>query len=163
MVNVVEYSKGYRSDVENLLVQLQNHFVDIDNEKIRVLKDGFEKEYFKYIEDMVLEHDGKIFLAILNEKVVGVVIGYVLENTIDDQLRSKCPKTGRISKLVIDQESRSCGVGQTLIEVMEEYLKKLNCEYINIEVFGPNLGALKFYEKNGYTTRMYNVMKKIKF
>lgn len=68
---------------------------------------------------------------------------------------------GKISKLVVDESCRKCGVGQALIDKMEHYLKSVNCEYINIDVFGYNANALSFYDKNGYNIRMHNLIKKI--
>ena len=44
---------------------------------------------------------------------------------------------------------------------MTEYLKNENCKDILIGVFGYNDQAIKFYEKNGYHTRMIEMTKKI--
>ena len=44
---------------------------------------------------------------------------------------------------------------------MEDYFKNIGCIRTNIEVFGPNVSGLKFYEKNGYVVRDMIVSKKL--
>ena len=79
-----------------------------------------------------------------------------------DYLDYKCPKTGEITELIVTNKIRNKGVGQLLINKMEEYFKSLDCEYINIDVFAYNENAIKFYNKNGYHHRMYIDIKRIK-
>ena len=45
---------------------------------------------------------------------------------------------------------------------MEDYFKSLECEYILVDVFAYNINGIKFYNKNGYHSRMYTNIKKIK-
>lgn len=161
MIEVVEYNDEYEKDVKSLLVELQKYLSSLDNEKIRILTDDFEEEYFKHIKNITFAHEGKMFLAISNQKVMGVVIGFVDEETIEEKLRTTCPKMGKISKLVVREGVRGCGIGQKLMNQMEEYLKNVGCEYINLDVFAPNTTALNLYQKNGYNLRVHNALKKV--
>ena len=78
-----------------------------------------------------------------------------------DYLDYKCPKRGEITELVVSNNVRSKGIGNMLISKMEEYFKSLGCEYILVDVFAYNENAIKFYDKNGYHSRMYTNIKKI--
>lgn len=49
-----------------------------------------------------------------------------------------------------------------LMNKMEEYFKSKDCEYILVDVFAYNENAIKFYDRNGYHSRMYTKIKKIK-
>ena len=78
-----------------------------------------------------------------------------------DYLDYKCPKRGNITELIVTSKIRSKGVGQALINKMEEYFKSLGCEYILVDVFGYNENAINFYGKKGYRTRMETMIKKV--
>ena len=44
---------------------------------------------------------------------------------------------------------------------IEEYFRKMRCEYISVDVFGYNDNAINFYYKQGYHTRMLSMIKKL--
>ncbi len=52
-------------------------------------------------------------------------------------------------------------IGNMLMNKMEDYFKSEGCEYILVDVFAYNDNAIKFYDKNGYHSRMYTNIKKI--
>ena len=110
----------------------------------------------------IKENDGKCFLAIRNSKVVGLIMGYISQYNEFDYLDYKCPKRGEISELIVTDKIRGKGVGQLLIDKMEEYFKIMGCEYVIVDVFAYNENAIKFYAKGGYHPRMYTNIKKLK-
>ena len=109
----------------------------------------------------VNENNGKCFLAIEDEKVIGLIMGAVRKYDEYDYLDYKCPKCGEVTELVVAKETRGKGVGRKLMQVVEEYFKSIGCEYISIEVFAYNKNAIKFYESEGYHTRGLMDIKKI--
>ena len=78
-----------------------------------------------------------------------------------DYLDYKCPKRGIITELIVTSKVRSNGIGQALINKIEEYFKSMKCKYVLVDVFAYNENAIKFYDKNGYHSRMYTNIKKI--
>ena len=108
-----------------------------------------------------MQQNGKIYLSISNNILIGLIIGIVEEKDDIDKLTNDCAKTGAILELVVRNDARGQGVGKNLLEKMEEYFKSINCKRINIEVFGPNKKGLGFYEKNDYIIRDMIVSKKI--
>ena len=101
------------------------------------------------------------YLEILDNKVIGVIIGIIRKYDEFDYLDYKCPKSGEVIELIVSKKVRSSGVGQKLMEKMENYFKNVGCEYIFLDVFNYNNNAIKFYEKQGYHTRMRINVKKI--
>lgn len=160
MIQIVAYQKKYENQAKTLLVQLQSYLVAIDEWHLQQMKEVYQEEYFKWIQDRVMTHQGEIFLALEEEEVVGLVAGIIEEKDKEDMLTNCCPKRGIITELVIDQHRRGNGVGKQLMNAMESYLKKCHCEWIAIDVFGPNKKALHFYENRGYQVRNIEVMKK---
>lgn len=160
MIQIVAYQKKYENQAKTLLVQLQSYLVAIDEWHLQQMKEVYQEEYFKWIQDRVMTHQGEIFLALEEEEVVGLVAGIIEEKDKEDMLTNCCPKRGIITELVIDQHRRRNGIGKQLMNAMENYLKKCQCEWIAIDVFGPNKKALHFYENRGYQVRNIEVMKK---
>ena len=70
---------------------------------------------------------------------------------------SECKEENyRVSKNV-----RNSGLGQQLMEKMENYFKSIDCEYVVIDVFAYNNLAINFYNKQGYHTRGLIDIKKL--
>lgn len=161
IIKVIAYEDKYLEDVRDLLVELEEYLISID-------KDGLDRMHPNYREKMalvdleeVLNNHGKCFLAIINKKVVGLIMGIIPEYGKYDYLDYKCPKCGVVTELVVSKNIRGKGIGKKLMQVMEEYFKSIGCEYISIEVFAYNKNAIRFYESEGYHTRGLIDIKKI--
>ena len=111
--------------------------------------------------DEVKNNNGICYLAIEDDKATGLIMGTIPPYDEYDYLDYKCPKRGEITELIVTSKIRNKGIGQELINKMEEYFKSENCEYVIVDVFGYNDNAFNFYKKNGYHTRMYEVIKKL--
>lgn len=155
---VIEYDKKYDEDIKDLLVELQNYIVDMDKEKYNIISDEYREKYFEKTIEEVEKNNGKILLYLENNKVVGLIVG-IINNEETLEYDFKAPKRGRITELIVSKNIRSKGIGSVLLEEMTKYLKDNNCKDILIEVFGYNENAIKFYEKNGYHTRLIDMIK----
>ena len=109
----------------------------------------------------VKNYNGKCYIAVENDKAIGLIMGTVPPYEEYDYLDYKCPKRGRITELIVTSKIRSKGVGQQLINKMEEYFRSVGCEYVLVDVFAYNENAINFYNKKGYHSRMITDIKKI--
>ena len=107
------------------------------------------------------DNNGKCYLAVENDKAIGLIMGTIPQYDENDYLDYKCPKRGEITELIVTSKTRSKGVGQALMNKMEDYFKSIDCEYIIVDVFAYNKNGINFYEKQGYHPRMYTEIKKI--
>ena len=160
-MQVIEYEDKYLEDVKDLLVELEEYIVSID-------KDYLDQVHPEYREKMAIidleevnKNNGKCYLAIENEKAIGLIMGTIPPYEEYDYLDYKCPKRGIITELIVTSKIRSRGVGQVLMEKMEEYFKLNKCEYVLVDVFAYNENAINFYNKKGYHPRMYTNIKKL--
>lgn len=160
-MTVIEYDEKYREDVKDLLVELEEYIVSIDEDHLDIV----EKDYREKLIDVDLkeinDYEGKCFLAVENDKVIGLIMGTIPPYDEVDYLDYKCPRRGEVTELVISKNVRSNGIGQELMKKMEEYFISKKCEYILIDVFAYNKNAIDFYDKQGYHNRMHTVIKKI--
>ena len=160
-MKIIEYEDQYLEDVRNLLTELEEYIVSID-------KDELDQVHPEYHEKMALidlnevnKNNGKCYLAIEEDEVIGLIMGTIPQYGEFDYLDYKCPKRGEITELIVTSKIRSKGVGNALISKIEEYFKSAGCEYILVDVFAYNKNAINFYCKNGYHHRMYTNIKRI--
>ena len=160
-MKVIEYENKYLEDVRDLLVELEEYIVSIDKDELdQVGKDYREKMALMELEE-VNKNNGKCYIAVENNKAIGLIMGCIFPYDEKDYLDYKCPKKGEITELIVSKKARGQGIGKVLMNKMEEYFKSLGCEYILLDVFAYNVNAIKFYEKEGYHSRMYKEIKKI--
>ena len=158
---IIEYDEKYLDDVRDLLVELEEYIVSID-------KDNLDTVHPEYREKMAIvdleeleKNEGKCYLYIENGKALALIMGCVRPYDKYDYLDYKCPRAGNITELIVSQTIRSKGIGQKLINKMEEYFKSINCEYVLVDVFAYNENAFNFYSKKDYHSRMHTMIKKI--
>ena len=158
---IVEYEEKYLDDIRDLLVELEEYIVSID-------KDNLDTVHPEYREKMAIvdleeleKNEGKCYLYIENGKALALIMGCVRPYDKYDYLDYKCPRAGNITELIVSQTIRSKGIGQKLINKMEEYFKSINCEYVLVDVFAYNENAFNFYSKKDYHSRMHTMIKKI--
>ena len=160
VLEIIEYSNQYDENIKDLLVELQEHIVEIDREKYNIMTDEFREQYFHKTMKEVQRYEGKIYLAKELDSIVGLIIG-VINNDIENNYDFAAPKRGRVIELVVSKSSRSNGIGKQLLHKMEIYFKEVGCKAVLLDVFAYNENAIQFYMKNGYFNRCIEMMKEI--
>ena len=85
-------------------------------------------------------------MTLLAESEDGQLIGFVIT-----QLReSATMKHGYIVTLDVSPENRRCGVGDRLMNEMEQRARLGGAAWMGLHVFAKNDGAIRFYERRGY-------------
>ena len=160
-MKIIEYSSEYNEQIKDLLVELQNYLIDIDDWHTQVMLPDYREGNFQMDIRKVNTQEGKIYLAIENDLIVGLIMGVIEGKDEVDKLTNDCAKTGSVIELIVKNNIRGNGIGKALLKKIEKYFKDIDCKRINIEVFGPNKNGLKFYKKNGYIPRDIIVSKRI--
>ena len=160
-MKIVEYEDKYLEDVRDLLVELEEYILSIDKDDLDQLHPEYREKMAVLDLEEVNDNDGKCYLAIEEDKVIGLIMGCIPQYDEYDYLDYKCPRRGEITELIVTDKVRSNGVGRKLMDKMEEYFKSVGCEYVLVDVFGYNEKGINFYNKNGYRTRMETMIKKI--
>jgi len=76
-MKIIEYEDKYLEDVKELLVQLEEYIVSIDKDCLdQVHSDYREKMACIDLKD-VNDNDGKCYLAVENDNVLGLIMGYI--------------------------------------------------------------------------------------
>ena len=160
-MKIIEYEEKYLEDVKDLLVELEEYILTIDKDNLDQLHPEYRDKMAILDLEEVNDNNGKCYIAVEDDKAIGVIMGTIPPYDEYDYLDYTCPKTGEITELIVSQKVRSKGVGQQLMQKMEEYFKSQKCEYVHIDVFAYNDTAINFYRKQGYHTRMFIDIKKL--
>ena len=160
-MTIIEYNEKYLEDVKDLLVELEEYILSIDKDELDQLHPDYRKKMASLDLKEVKHNNGKCYLAIENNKAIGLIMGCIFPYDKYDYLDYKCPKRGEIIELIVTAKTRSKGIGQALMNKMEEYFKSVGCEYVFIDVFAYNELAINFYNKQGYHTRGLIDIKKL--
>jgi ribosomal protein S18 acetylase RimI-like enzyme len=161
-MEIREYEEKYLEDVRDLLVELEEYILTIDKDELDQLHPDYrEKMALCDLKD-VKDNNGKCYLAVENDKALGLIMGSIPPYDEYDYLDYKCPRRGVITELIVSSKVRSSGIGQLLMDKMEEYFKEQECEYVLVDVFAYNDNAIKFYSKKNYHNRMHVMIKDIR-
>lgn len=129
-MKIIEYEDKYLEDVKDLLVELEEYIVSIDKDKLDRLHPEYREKMAILDLEEVKNNNGKCYLAIENDKAIGLIMGCIFPYDEYDYLDYKCPKEGKITELIVSRNTRNTGVGNLLIRKMEYYFKSVECEYV---------------------------------
>ncbi len=160
-MKIIEYEEKYLEDVKDLLVELEEYIISIDKDELDQLHPEYREKMAILDLEEINNYNGKCYLAVENEKAIGLIMGCIPDYDEYDYLDYKCPKRGEITELIVTNKIRSNGIGKQLIYKMETYFKTLGCEYVLVDIFAYNEIGNNFYNKNGYHHRMHTSIKKI--
>ena len=160
-IKIIEYSDKYLEDVRDLLVELEEYILSIDKDNLDQLHPEYRDKMAIIDLEEVNKYEGKCYLATLDNKVIGLIMGCIFPYDEFDYLDYKCPRRGEITELIVTNKIRTKGIGNLLLKKMEEYFKSIGCEYILVDVFAYNEIGKNFYTKNDYHPRGEIRIKKI--
>jgi ribosomal protein S18 acetylase RimI-like enzyme len=160
-MEIIEYNSKYVEDAKDLLTELEEYIVSIDEDKLDHIGENYREEMIKFCLKDVEENNGKCFIAVEDDKAIGLIMGFERKYKEMDYLDYKCPPMGIITELIVSKKVRSKSIGTQLMNRMEEYFKSIGCEYVLLSVFEYNRNAQSFYSKFGYHPRMRDMIRKL--
>lgn len=125
-MTIEEYQECYLEDVKDLLVELEEYILSIDEDELDQLHPEYKDKMAILDLEEVNKNNGKCYLTVENNKAIGLIMGFVRRYDEYDYLDYKCPKCGEVLELIVSKDVRNRGVGQKLMQVMENYFKVLD-------------------------------------
>ena len=92
--------------------------------------------------------DGKIFVAELNEEIVGFAT--ILAKVTSDEIEDGDIEYGLISDLVVASPFRKQGIGRKLLETAEAYARSRGVKWLRVGVLAANDLADGLYDSMGF-------------
>ncbi len=113
---IIEYNDKYLEDVKDLLVELEKYIISIDKDNLDQLHSEYREKMAVLDLEEVKNNSGKCYLAVENNRAIGLIMGCIFPYREYDYLDYKCPKRGEITELIISKNARSKGIGSMLIK-----------------------------------------------
>ncbi len=85
-------------------------------------------------------------------------VGFALVRIMRDYYYST-DHYGYVEQLIVSQPARNQGVGPLLLQACYDWLKTRNINTATLKVYGPNIDALRFYEREGFKPLRYELIK----
>lgn len=134
--------------IRNLFYQLSNYHNELRSEKYKnVDTEYFSEEVFKSIFD---NPTYKILVAHNKDKeAVGYIIGREIQSNINLHTEQKI---FHIEQIGTDEKYRNIGIGKTMFNHLNVYLKEQNFKCLQLQVDDRNDAAKHFYFSQGFET-----------
>ena len=116
----------------------------------------------RYLQDMLDENykkAGKIFVAEAQRQIVGFIS--IRRETDWDGYLSSITHHAYISDLVVLPAYRKQGIGKTLMQKAEEYVRHLGVTVVKINVLSRNKPATHLYEQSGFRHYQLTLLKEL--
>lgn len=107
----------------------------------RQLRPNLPADYRARIAE-IAANGGRLLLAVESESVLGVALWRVVENTVDVRQLF-------VNDLIIDETTRSQGVGHALLDFLQQRAKALNCKALALDSGVQRQRAHHFYFREG--------------
>lgn len=149
-IEIKKYDQENASVCNDLLTKLINDEIKYDeNLKNNIIINNY---YNKLNEKSV------IYIAFINNKVVGYIYGYVTEDILVKE------KTAKLDALYVIEEYRGNKIASKLIEEYKNWCFSKEVKYIEVTAWNDNIDATKIYLKQDFipkkTTYIYGYSKK---
>lgn len=96
-------------------------------------------------EDVIPCELNHVLVAVINDKIIGYLFGYILNNG-DAYLE----KSSKLEALYVLEEYRNMGVASSLIKEFKTWSKSMNAKYMEVQVLNNNKNAIKLYSKEKF-------------
>ena len=74
---IIEYNNKYLDDVRDLLVELEEYIVSIDKDNLDRVHDDYREKMVLLDLEEIEKNNGKCYLYIDNDEVVGLIMGVI--------------------------------------------------------------------------------------
>jgi ribosomal protein S18 acetylase RimI-like enzyme len=138
------------SDLKTLL-ELEQGVIEAERPLDPFLKKG--TLFYYNIKELITSENILLLVAISNDELVGS--GYLrIENS---KHYHKNPKHGYIGFIFVKKSLRGQRISTLIINSLKEWALEKDLKELRLDVYSNNLGALKSYERFGFTKSLVNM------
>lgn len=150
-VQIVRAGAERLDELESLWKSLQEHHRSVDpgvpGIPPRSVDDSWPRRRAKYA-DWLLHPDAFLLLADEPKHPVGYALVSIHEPADDTHVTGE--RWAELQSLSIEPSRRRSGLGTRMMERVYEELRAMEIEELAIGVIATNLGAMRFYERQGF-------------
>ena len=160
-VKFIEYEDKDKDMLLELANKLEEFAKSLDPIKRVKNSPGFIESSVAETLENVKKYQGKIWLAIDDEKTVGYIVGVIWEQSEMNKLEIGERKLGQVTDIYLEENYRGQGLGKKMLQMMENYFRGKSCDSMWVQVFAPNENAHHVYQNFGFMDREIGMLKQI--
>lgn len=104
-----------------------------------------------YANELINDKDRIVLVATENKIILGIIVLKIKK--INSHINLKDNRILWIDELCVNEENRHNGIGKALIKEAKQIAKNLNCKRLELNCWGFNNDAMKFYEKQKFKSQ----------
>lgn len=132
---------------------MQDHLAGIDPWGRTIRTSDHGTQLASAVLARVKQRHGFILVANAGGQDAGVAVAWISPVSKVEHTEQRPTLPGYLSDLAVLPEWRGKGVGTQLLREVERRLRKMGCDVMTLGVFGPNVGAFRLYEREGFALR----------
>ena len=105
-----------------------------------------EENWEEYLATKLQDNDWIMLVAVSEDKVIGVCTAEIKH--CGDDIETRVRDIMFIDYIAVNEKYKRCGVGTKLLDEIKSFAKIRNVQTVELNVWGFNESAIKFYEKN---------------
>ena len=137
-IKVVPLSKKDVVSSHRLLYSIIEEMYSGNYPAIKNYKSQYDIERMK---ELAVRKDGYCFIAKMDNKVVGLGLGYIFGSV------------GFLHWLGVKRKYRSIGVGNMIVDNIHQYFRKKKCHKSGVYTDLKNKKLIRFYKRKGYVVK----------
>ncbi|MBP5328432.1 MAG: GNAT family N-acetyltransferase [Spirochaetaceae bacterium] len=157
MILIRKAVKEDASVIENLYTELEKDGVFYQPEHFVLSKTG---ERSQQLESILSSDSQVMFVAENNGRVIG--FAHVLFAKSKPFSCLKPQSNIYLQDLVVTESCRNRGFGTQLLNAAKQYGIEKGADFFRTQVFPGNVAGLRFYERNGFSTKMITIESPLK-
>lgn len=151
--------KANKSDIPAILKLYREQFREMSEYIPDFIKEGDQSTEF--IEKIILSEKSDILVYEDKKIVVGFILLQEKVRPDFDFIANPGAGCCYIMDVIVTENSRNKGFGTALMNAAKQWAQDRNCTFINLDVLSKNTGAIKLYEKLGFTPKAQEMIFKL--
>lgn len=119
--------------------------------------DKVKEHYRKYTRNDLISKHRRIYLAIVDDKIVGMILGKLYRSLMIAGYKRRA----YVSNLFVMKDYRKKGIGKALYNDLCNWFRENKVQEITLEIYSQNKIAQKLYKSIGF--KEYSVKMKVNF
>lgn len=108
----------------------------------------FGNDGTEYFTNRITKEDGCLFVAYVNDEIVGYLAGGLMNNKKGYRV---LPKSAELENMLVLDKCRGMGVGTKLYQAFVDWCKLKGVGRLRVVASAGNVDGINFYRKNGFS------------
>ncbi|PIR44045.1 hypothetical protein COV23_01960 [Candidatus Wolfebacteria bacterium CG10_big_fil_rev_8_21_14_0_10_31_9] len=107
----------------------------------------FGEDGTEYFKGRIIEDDGCVFVAVVDDEIVGYLAGGLMDNKKSYRV---LPNSAELENMFVLDNRRGTDIGSKLYQAFVDWSKSKSVKRLRVSASAQNVAGINFYRKNGF-------------